>query len=89
MSEEASQLTEAGEEIDPQINSRVLQLVHLLSMKGRSSDVEGALPSQDAVIGELETMVLSEADLSFLTANSKGKVRKWGNEKLNKMYTEK
>ncbi len=87
LSDEASQVTELDEDNDPQINSRVLQLVHLLSMKGKSSDVEGALPSQDGVISELETMVLAEADLSFLTANSKGKVRKWSNEKLNKLYS--
>lgn len=88
LSDEASQVTELDDN-SPQINSRVLQLAHLLSMKGKSSDVEGALPSQDAVIGELETMVLNEADLSFLTANSRGKVRKWSNEQLNKIYSSK
>lgn len=60
----------------PQVNPRVLQLVHMLDMP-KGSDQEGVKPSVSSVLEELETMDLSDIDCGYLMSNSTGKLKKW------------
>jgi len=66
---------EQESENEPEINSRVLQLMHNLSID--DPDLAGAKPSEESVIDELETLDLTEDDHSYIMTHSSGKVKAW------------
>uniref|UniRef100_A0A7V3N4A2 Uncharacterized protein n=1 Tax=candidate division CPR3 bacterium TaxID=2268181 RepID=A0A7V3N4A2_UNCC3 len=66
------------------VNSKVVQTLHLLTLKG-NSEVGGVVPSVDSVINDFENMSLTRDDLEYIAAKSRGKLKKWVMEKLAKL----
>lgn len=67
---------------DPQVNPRVLQVVHSLKTP-EGSDTRGVVPKDNAVIDEFESLELTDTDYTFIITNTKGKIRKWAQRRLD------
>ncbi len=78
---------EVQEKIVSEVNPRILQLVHIMSLP-EGSDQEGTKPSVAAVIEELGTLNLSESDCGFLMSNSTGKIKKWATKYFQEKFKE-
>jgi len=65
-------ITELTEDVN--INSRVLQMMHVHNIED-TSDVAGVKPTDENVIDELETMDLSEEDIAYILTHSRGRVK--------------